>query len=142
MTTSLVYGESFHGYLTIVPEGAIEKATAEVERVLAAKTYGQARAIDAPGADDDFADDEPYDVQELGIVQDGDWPPNAGMLGLQMLPQEVCDIVAIERSMVGQEWIEFSEADEDRVVGELSQRGYQVRRDDELIKRFDLILEE
>ncbi len=143
MTTALIYGESPYGYLTIVPEGAIEEATAEIRRVLSLSTYGEARAADAPGADDDeIADDEPYDVRELGFVADGDWPPNAGMLALEKLPADVRERLTPERSMVGQEWVEFSEDDEQRIVQELTAAGYELRRDDAAIDAFDRILED
>jgi hypothetical protein len=144
MTTSLVYGASpYGGYLTIVPEGAIEEATAEIRRVLSLSTYGEARAAYAPGADDDeLGDDEPYDVRELGLVADGDWPPNAGMLALEKLPPDVLERLTAERSMVGQEWVEFSEDDEQRVVQELTAAGYEVRRDDAAIDAFDRIRED
>ncbi len=44
--------------------------------------------------------------------------------------------------MVGQEWVEFSEDDEQRVVQELTAAGYEVRRDDAAIDAFDRILED
>ena len=142
MTTSLIYGQSPYGYMTIVPEAAIEEATAEIRRVLSLSTYGEARAADAPGADDDeLADDEPYDVRELGFVADGDWPPNAGMLALKKLPADVLERLTPEHSMVGQEWVELSEDDEQRIVQELISAGYTVRRDDAQIDQFDRLLE-
>lgn len=140
--TSLIYGESPHGYLTIVPEAALEAATAEIRRVLSLSTYGEARAADAPGADDDeLADDDSYDVRELGLVADGDWPPNAGMLALEKLPADVRERLTAEHSMVCQEWVEFSEEDEQRIVQELTSAGYMLRRDDAAIDNFDRILE-
>ena len=143
MTTSLVYGASPYGYLTIVPEGAIEDATTEIRRVLSLSTYGEARAVDAPGADDDeLSDDEPYDVRELGFVEDGDWPPNAGMLALEKLPVDVRERLTPERSMVGQEWVEFQEDDAQRIIDDLTAAGYEVRRDDDAIDAFDRILED
>ena len=97
---------------------------------------------DAPGADDDeLADDEPYDVRELGLVADGDWSPNAGMLALKKLPADVRERLRPEHSMVGQEWVELSEDDEQRIVQELISAGYTVRRDDATINQFGRLLE-
>lgn len=73
----------------------------------------------------------------MGFMEDGDWPPNAGMLGLSTLPDEVKAALPQERSMVGQEWVEFQAGDEERVVATITSLGYDLRRDDGAIKDFD-----
>lgn len=106
MTTTLVYGRSPHGYLTIVPRADADTAAERIRAVFAATTVGEARRLEAPGIEDDEADSQPFDIRESGLVEDGDWPPNAGMLGLEKLPREVRELLAAEHSMVGQEWVD------------------------------------
>ena len=43
--------------------------------------------------------------------------------------------------MVGQEWVEFDPADEQRVVDAVTALGYTMRRDDAAIEAFDTLLE-
>lgn len=141
MSNELVYGASPYGYMTIAPRAALDAVASQVRAALTAGTYGEARAVGAPVDDDDVADGETYDVRELGMVADGDWPPNAAMVALEALPAEVAAVLTREHSMVGQEWLEFSEGDEARVVGAVTNLGYRVERDDELITAFDSLLE-
>ncbi|QKE84401.1 hypothetical protein [Arthrobacter sp. NEB 688] len=141
MSDELVYGASRYGYTTIAPRVALERVAAQVHAALAAATYGEARAVDAPIDNDEIADDAAYDVRELGQVADGDWPPNAGMVALETLPSELVALMHLEHSMVGQEWAELRDEDVARVVEEARSMGYVVRRDDELICSFDSLLE-
>lgn len=140
MSDELLHGTSTYGYMTIAPRAALDAVASQVRAALTAGTYGEARAVSAP-VDDDVTDGETYDVRKLGVVADGDWPPNAGMVALDSLPAEVAAILTREHSMVGQEWVEFSEGDEARVVGAVTDLGYPVERDDELIAAFDSLLE-
>ena len=142
MTSELVYGASPYGYMTIVPGRALEESLSRVEEVLAARSYGEARRLQAPGADDEQYDDaDAYDVRGQGAVEDGDWPPHAGVVGFATLPAEVLEIINTEHSMVGQEWVEFDEADEQRVVDLVQSLGHPIRRDDAAIAQFDGILD-
>ncbi len=92
-----------------------------------------------PGVEDDDADSAPFDIRESGLVEDGDWPPNAGMLGLETLPWGVRELLAAEHSMVGQEWVEIPDAEEERVVAAIRALGYVVERDDAYIEAFDKV---
>jgi hypothetical protein len=138
MTQQLIGGASPFGYFVVVPEKDLVRAERHIRAVLDAKTYREARACDAPGADDDqFSDAEPYDVRDLGVIDDGDWPPNAAMVALATLPEEVRALAAPEMSMVGQEWLEFDLAKVGEIVGTLEAMGHAVRRDDAAIQSFD-----
>lgn len=137
MAETLVYGRSPYGYLTIVPRADADTAADRIRAVLAATTVGEARRHDAPGVEDDDADEAPFDIRETGLVDDGDWPPNAGMLALETLPSDVRDLLAGERSMVGQEWVEIPDAQEEQVVTAIRALGYTVERDDAYIEAFD-----
>jgi len=138
MTQRLICGASPYGYLVVVPEAELNSEGRRIRNVLAARTYGEARKHDAPGADDDeFEDADPYDVRELGVMHDGDWPPNAGMLAVSSLPEDVKALGTTEWSMVGQEWVEFDLERVDDVVAALESKGYIVRRDDAAIQAFD-----
>jgi hypothetical protein len=119
--------------MSVVPEEALRKHFDHVERVLAAKTQGEARAADAPAVEDDFPDDAPYDVRETGLIDDGDWPDSAGTLALRTLPDDVRDLGRVEHSAIGQEWLEFDSSREAEIVAAIRRAGYQIRRDDELV---------
>lgn len=138
MTQQLIGGASPYGYFVVVPEADLTTAEQHIGSVLDAKTYGEARRCEAPGADDDqFSDAEPYDVRELGVIDDGDWPPNAAMVALATLPDEVKVLAASEVSMIGQEWVEFDLEKADEIVSTLEAMGHTVRRDDAAIHAFD-----
>jgi hypothetical protein len=138
MTERLIGGASPFGYFVVVPEAELAREGQRIRSVLSARTYGEARKYDAPGADDDqFGDADPYDVREGGLMDDGDWPPNAGMLALAALPDDVKALAATEESMVGQEWVEFDLQKADEIVATLESMGYAVRRDDAAIQAFD-----
>lgn len=140
MTQRLICGASPHGYFVVVPEADLTRETQRIRGVLSATTHGEARKHDAPGADDpQVGDEEPYDVRELGVMEDGDWPPNAGMLALTALPEDVKALAMTGESMVGQEWVEFALEDGDDVVASLQSMGYDVYRDDAAIQAFDAL---
>ncbi|WP_454778203.1 hypothetical protein [Georgenia muralis] len=143
--TSLVYGyDPFHESLAFLPEDvAVEMAT-EVQAMAAARTLGEARAVegrhtwlpfDEESEDDD---DTAFDVEESAAFADGDWPPMATQYALdqQLFPEELReDIGQVVRTTLNGDYLKIPASREKEVVALLGEHGFVCRRDDELVLR-------
>ncbi|SCF16125.1 hypothetical protein GA0074695_3885 [Micromonospora viridifaciens] len=93
-----------------------------------------------PIDDDVYAthDDEPFDINEVGLIVEGDWPEMVTARAFKILPQNL-------RARFGKrvptvhngDYLEIPVDREAEMVAELRQRGYEVTRDDELINVLD-----
>ena len=144
-TKRLVYGIT-NDNLVLLPEGVAKAYAADHERIWALTTFGAARRFqpqglnNAPGLDEDDydeipADDDPYDAASTNEYLNGDWPPSALTIALESLPDDLDDLVVEVEHMMDPPTLELVSISEDDLVHTLHERGYDVRRDDQLISR-------
>ena len=134
--------------LVLLPENVARAYAADHERISALMTYGEARRLDTqllitPGLDDDDydevpADEDPYDATLTNEYSEGIWPPRAVTIALDHLTGEDLDDIGEERENLGSvPFLYIDPATETDLIITLRDRGYEVRRDDELIRRID-----
>jgi len=139
----IVYG-IVNDNLVLLPEGVANAYAADHERIWALTTYGEARRFEpqglnvAPGLwedeDEPLADDHPYDAALTNECQDGNWPPPAATIALDHLPDDLEDIGEERDRFPGFPILYIDPTTEADLVETLRQRGYEVRRDDKLIR--------
>lgn len=159
-TRRLVYGHAqLHNCLAFADAGTAAQEAAEITAIAAARTWGEARNIrpahvwnPAGTIDDDdhiyaeYADDEPFDINEVGFVVEGDWPEMVTARAFKVLPQDLQARFGERVATVHNgDYLEIPVDREAELVAELRQRGYEVTRDDELInvldgRGFDLVV--
>jgi hypothetical protein len=139
---ALVYG-ILSNNLILLPEDVALAVAEDIERISNLTTHGGARRLETkvlmvPGLDDedhDPVDTDPYDVTVTSEYQNGDWPPRAATIALDVLPDDLDDIGQQSEHFPDYPTLSIEPATEQTLVEELRQRGYVVRRDDELIRR-------
>ncbi|KAA1419190.1 hypothetical protein F0U44_12115 [Nocardioides humilatus] len=141
---ALVYGyDPFMRTLVVVRRAWADQVAADLARWQAASTYGEARRLATEGTvldppfhldDLDEADDEPFDVKELGNVQDGDWPPMAASMSREHLPAD-WGLGVVRDTALNGEFLEVAEIEEARLLACAEATGATLTRDDELIRR-------
>lgn len=115
-------------------------------RTWSLKTYGEARRFQlrslngVPGLDEDdyddiLADGGPYDVALTDAYENGNWPAPAATIALDELPEDLEDIGEQIEQFPSFPTLYIDPTTEADLVRGLNQRGYEVRRDDELIGR-------
>jgi hypothetical protein len=144
----LVYGV-LDDNLVILPEEVAAAYASDREAIFALKTFGEAFRFKpkagnyAPGVDDwaDYfaerpADDEPYDAAAfLAQWPEYEWPPAAATVALEEMPEHLDDIGEQVEHFPFAPTLQISPELESRIVSTIRSRGYEVRRDDELIGR-------
>lgn len=138
----LVYG-IVNDNLVLMPEDVAKAFAEDLEEIWSLKTYGEARRFQpqstqwVPGLDDEDddipADDDPYDVTLTNVYENGDWPAPAATIALDELPEDLDDIGEQIEHFPSFPTLYIDPATETELVRLLNQRGYEVRRDDELI---------
>ncbi len=131
-----VYGAE-PGGLVFVPERIGRSRLNDFESVMTAGTYGDARQLKLvtlwlPGVEegDEQDDADPYDPNQFD-----DWPPRLATYALDHWPDDLGDIGEERDSFPSAPRLFIDEDDEDQVVTALRDRGYRVRRDDDLFAR-------
>ena len=88
--------------------------------------------------EDGYADDKPFDITEVGAVQDGRWPRMVTTRAFTVLPQDLQDRYGKRELTVHDgDYLEIPLDGEAELVAELRERGYAVSRDDKLINLLD-----
>jgi hypothetical protein len=101
----------------------------------------QSRSLNGvPGLDEDDYDDipadgDPYNVALTNEYLNGDWPPPAATIALDELPGDLDDIGEQIEHFPSFPTLSIDPATEANLVRLPDQRGYEVRRNDELINR-------
>ncbi|MGD0220686.1 MAG: hypothetical protein ABSC73_09580 [Acidimicrobiales bacterium] len=145
---TLVYGV-VDDNLVILPEEVAVAYASDREAIFALKTFGEAIHFKpkagnyAPGADDweDYfeerpADDEPYDAAAfLEQWPEYEWPPAAATIALEEMPEDLDDIGEQVEDFPFVPTLQVSPELEAQIVSTIRGRGYEIRRDDELIWR-------
>lgn len=144
-SNQLVYG-ILNDNLVLLPEDVAKAYAADHERIWALATYGDARRFNpqgmnvAPGIDEEDydeipEDDHPYDAALTNEYLNGAWPPPAATIALGHLPSDLADVGEERDHFPGFPNLYIDPITEVDLIEKLRQRGYEVRRDDELIKR-------
>jgi hypothetical protein len=141
---TLVYG-IVNENLVVLPEDVAKAVASDLEAIRQLTTYGDARRFEpqfllVPGLDDgDYdevpADEDLYDVTLTNDYLDSNWPPPAATIALDYLPDDLEDIGEQTEHFPGFPALYIDPAAEADLVVALTRLGYDVRRDDELIKR-------
>jgi hypothetical protein len=117
--------------------------------IASAATWGEARRVatrytwnpvgpEYYDPDEGLADDEPFDIAEMGAVQDGDWPPMVTTRASTLLPKDLQAafsdpaVTALTRY-----YLEIPLRHEADLMAQLRDRGFEVSRDDDLINLLD-----
>jgi hypothetical protein len=140
----LVYG-ILDENLVLLPVAVATAVAEDLESILALRTYGDARRFEpqylmVPGLDendyDEMPDDgDPYHATLTNECQDGNWPAPAATLALDALPEDLDDIGAQVEQFPHFPTLYIDPATEADLLETLTRRGYDVRRDDELVSR-------
>ncbi|MEV4481690.1 hypothetical protein [Micromonospora coxensis] len=149
-TRHLVYGHAqMHDCLAFADADTATDEAAEIKAIAAARTWGEARRIRTihvshpadPAyydAEEDPADDEPFDINEVRSVVEGDWPPLVAERAFTLLPEDLRTRFGKQQATVlNGDLLEIPLSSEAELVAELRRRGYEVHRDDELINVLD-----
>ena len=93
-----------------------------------------------PGLDEDDYDEvpddgDPYDATLTNACQDNNWPAPAATYALDGLPEDLEDIGQQVEHFPNFPTLYIDPATEAELVETLTRRGYDVRRDDGLIRR-------
>jgi hypothetical protein len=143
----LVYGV-IDDNLVILPEEVATAYASDREAILALKTFGEAFRFKPKGAnyppgvdwqeylEERPSDDEPYDAAAFPEQwPEYEWPPAAATIALEEMPEDLDDIGEQVDHFPHAPTIQIDPELESQVVATIRSRGYEVRRDDELIGR-------
>lgn len=146
-----VLGQTSTGDLVFLSEAYAVAAASELDKWRAASTWGQARdlanraqCLAPPFAVEDLEaaqdDDASFDVTELGVVADGDWPPMPGALSLELVHRDspgrgTFEVGAVVDTVFNGPLLQISADQEEALCGALEAAGCTVRRDDDLVRR-------
>ena len=149
-TRRLVYGHAqLHDCLAFADADTAAEEAGEITALASARTWGEARQLrtthlwNPAGPEyhdpkDGFADDKPFNINELGAVESGDWPPMVTERAFTLLPPDLqARFEKRESTALNGDILEIPLDREAELVAELRQRGYEVSRDDELINVLD-----
>ncbi|MFC0506653.1 hypothetical protein [Micromonospora costi] len=145
----LVYGHAKnHDCLAFIDADTAAGEAAEIRALASARTWGEARQVqmthlDNPAGpdcydEDDYADDKPFDITEVGSVVEGYWPPMVTTRAFDVLPQDLRDRYGkVVYTVHNGEYLDVPLDREAALVAELRERGYEVTRDDDRINLLD-----
>jgi hypothetical protein len=149
-TRNLVYGHAqMHDCLAFDDANTAADEAQEIVAIATSRTWGEARRV-APrhtwnpvgpeyhDPEDGPADDEPFDINKVGLVQQGDWPDMVTSRALKLLPKDLQARFGVDADTVlNGDYLEIPLDREAELVAELRERGFEVSRDDELINVLD-----
>ncbi|MFD0782690.1 hypothetical protein ACFQZ8_01935 [Micromonospora azadirachtae] len=146
----LVYGHAtMHDCLAFADADTATEEASEVRALAAARTWGEARQVemthlwnpagpDYHDPEDGYSDDRPFDVTEVGAIEDGRWPRMVTTRGFTVLPQDLQDKYGKRTlTLYDGDYLDIPRDCEAELVAELRERGYEVTRDDDLINLLD-----
>jgi hypothetical protein len=146
----LVYGHAqLHDCLAFADANTAADEAREIVAIASSRTWGEARRLtprhvsnpvgpEYHDPEDGPADEEPFDIYQVGSVQDGNWPPMVTARGLGLLPMDLQVRFGEDADTVfNGDYLEIPLACEAELVTALRERGFEVRRDDELINALD-----
>ncbi|MEV1288753.1 hypothetical protein [Micromonospora sp. NPDC049679] len=149
-TRRLVYGHAqLHDCLAFADADTAADEAREIVAIASSRTWGEARRVaprhiwnpvgpDYHDPDDGPADDEPFDINDVGSVQDGNWPPMVTARTLKLLPKDLQARFGEDTDTVfNGDYLEIPLFHEAELVAELRERGFEVSRDDDLINVLD-----
>ncbi|GIF48219.1 hypothetical protein DFJ67_3494 [Asanoa ferruginea] len=148
-TKSLVYGLTRRpDCLAFADARTAADEAKEIIAIATARTWGQARAVNphhtynpVPDLDDDpeeRPDDAAFDIHDVGLVSQGDWPPMVTGRILDLLPKELWSTFGeVEFTALNGDCLEIPVSREAEIVAVLWEHGYELTRDDELIQILD-----
>jgi hypothetical protein len=142
-TRSLVYGYVPHHETLAFADGATAAEEArEIVAIASSRTFGEARRVEVRHvgwnpADPEYSedhDDAPFDITELGAVVEGDWPSMVASRATDLLPKDLQQRFGTPTDTVlNGDYLTIPATAEAELVAALQERGYEVRRDDDLI---------
>lgn len=144
---ALVYGMwRGAGYVVLGAEWAA-KAAEEIEAIIGAKTWGQAKVasdaathVSGPLDDDledrDLAPDDPVIQDDIPGWADGDWPPMPCLYTEYFLPEDWPIGEEYSTTLNGDGFL-IPPEDEQRLLQIAAQSGAPIARDDALVHRLD-----
>jgi hypothetical protein len=148
-TGTLIYGHAeLHDCLAFVDGETAPAEAREILAIASARTWGEARGIEpqhvrnpVPQVEDDpdeHDDAAGFDINDVGSVIEGDWPPMVTSRALDLLPSDLLAQFGhpMDTSLNG-DFVEIPIAAEADLVVALRERGYTVTRDDDLINTLD-----
>jgi hypothetical protein len=148
-TRKLVYGHAeLHDCLAFADGETAGEEAREIVAIASARTWGEARGIEprhvwnpVPEIEDDpdeHDDAASFDINQVGRVIEGDWPPMVTSRAFDLLPSELLARFGhrMDTSLNG-DFVEIPVAAEADLVAALRERRYTVTRDDELINTLD-----
>lgn len=151
--TSIVYGKFVRGGrpsdLVFLPHAQAEHLASIFLAICGAETWGELRGAMSTEADAELLawlesngwrktrkpqNDDPFDLDAVPGVVEGDWPPWPDQLHLAWMPQDIVKAYGdIEQSVHNGAFVAFSAEKEQLVVGALKEHGYHVERNDTVI---------
>jgi hypothetical protein len=140
---ALVYGFArHHESLAFADARTAADEAKEIVAIASAKTWGEARAVASRHiynpVPDYRDDDEPFDIHEVGAVEDGDWPPMVTSRVFTLLPKELwSEFGELADTALNGDFLEIPLSREAEIVAVLREHGYELTRDDELINILD-----
>ncbi|SIM87046.1 hypothetical protein [Micromonospora cremea] len=146
----LVYGHArLHDCLAFADADTAAEEAREIATIASAATWGEARRVatrytwnpvgpEYHDPDEGPADDEPFDITEVGGVKDGDWPPMVTTRALTLLPKDLQAAFSdpTETALNGY-YLEIPLRHESDLVAQLREHGFEISRDDDLINLLD-----
>lgn len=148
-TRNLVYGHAqAHDCLAFANADTAAEEAQEIVAIASARTWREARNVavrhtwNPAGPEyvepDDHDDDEPFDINELDAIADGNWPTIVTNRALKLLPKDIqAQIGKDVPTVFNGDYLEIPLAAEDELVAALRERGFEVTRDDDLINTLD-----
>ncbi|SCG76625.1 hypothetical protein [Micromonospora coxensis] len=149
-TRSLVYGHAqLHDCLAFADASTAAEEAAEIQALAAARTWGEARQVrmthlwnpagpECYEPEDGYPDDRPFEINEVGSVVEGDWPPMVTARASELLPRDLQrQFGSREGTALNGDYLEIPLDRESDLVAALRERGYEVTRDDKLINVLD-----
>ncbi|HKF79564.1 MAG TPA: hypothetical protein VKB17_01925, partial [Thermoleophilaceae bacterium] len=139
----LVYG-ILNGDLIALSEGRAQQLRRIHAAIAEAATWGELRArISATDYEDFMAhfdeppgSDEPFDGDKVGPLADHDWPEWPQQEMLDLIPKDIQQALgAVEFSAVSGDCLVIPFEREPEFFSALSDRGWCLRRDDELVRQ-------
>jgi hypothetical protein len=148
-TRDLIYGRAwFHDCLAFADALTAAEEADEITSIAAAPTWRAAAAVACRHVWNPVADmvdedpegdwDGPFNIFEVASVADGDWPPMVTARALELLPKDIlAKFGSIDTTSFNGEYADIPVVEEPKILHALQERGYHVKRDENLINVLD-----